>query len=196
MGRANASQAFNGVDGQAWRGRHACFSAIPLSARGEGGVSSRIDTVNPHGSLRRRRMSGIVREPQGCCKTLPARPAILHQAPARSRPHKAAYSPASMRGRMRQLEMSSGRAHTVPAQPLWRHGTRMVTWWGGRRQAPAAKPVKTNLTAMPCSDLRGDASSRRPWLPTRRGAPGTRRCRRFRGTRSKPAAARGCGRSA
>ena len=36
LGQAMPLQALEGVDGQEWRGRHACLSAIPLSARGEG----------------------------------------------------------------------------------------------------------------------------------------------------------------
>ena len=54
-------QAFNGVDRQAWRGRHACFSAIPLSARGEGGVSSRVDKLTRIS----RRVAALLRRLQG-----------------------------------------------------------------------------------------------------------------------------------
>ena len=63
--------------------------------------------------------------------------------------------PSAMRGRMRQLELSSGRAQTLPVQPPSCQGTRTVTWWSGKRRAPAATLVTTNLPALPSSDLRG-----------------------------------------
>jgi hypothetical protein len=42
-----------------------------------------------------------------------------------------------MRGKIKQLVLSSGREQTDPFQPLSFHGTRIVTWCGGRRRAPS-----------------------------------------------------------